>query len=564
MTVVISVTESGAALARRLPYEHRHGALADTVRSVWDSVDRLVLVCATGIAVRVLAPLLTDKHDDPAVVCLDDAGRWAIALTGGHHGANALAREVATLVGAEPVVTTATDAAGLPALDDLPGFHTTGDVAAVTRTWLDGTAPTLDRTDLPHWPLPAALSALGSGPAIRVTDRVVEPAAGEVLLRPCSLVIGVGSSSGAAVDGISDLLSKALADTGFDPAGIGLIASVDLKQDEPGIVALAAEHGVELRTFPATALAEVEVPTPSPVVAAAVGTPSVAEAAALLAAGPGAELVVDKQRSSEATVAVARRAHPEGHLAVVGLGPGDPAWRTPAAATAIRKADVVIGYGLYIDLAADLLEPRHEVVRSPIGAETDRCRESLERAAAGEQVALVCSGDPGVFAMASLVCELAPGVGNPPMTVVPGVTAAYGAAAVLGAPLGHDHAMVSLSDLLTPWPLIERRLVAVAEGDLAVSFYNPRSQRRTWQLGRAIEILAEHRPADCPVAIVSDVGRAERQRVVRTTLSTIDPAAVDMLSLVVVGSSTTRWQGDVMVTPRGYPAAAAATTAEAS
>jgi precorrin-3B C17-methyltransferase len=170
----------------------------------------------------------------------------------------------------------------------------------------------------------------------------------------------------------------------------------------------------------------------------------------------------------------------------------------------------------------------------------------------------VCSGDPGVFAMASLVCELAAAHGHPPMEVVPGVTAAYGAAAVLGAPLGHDHAMVSLSDLLTPWPVIERRLVAVAEGDLAVSFYNPRSQRRTWQLGRAIEILAGHRPPDCPVAVVTDVGRAERQRVVRTTLADFGPTVVDMLSLVVVGSSTSRWQGDVMVTPRGYPAVAEA------
>jgi cobalt-precorrin 5A hydrolase/precorrin-3B C17-methyltransferase len=215
----------------------------------------------------------------------------------------------------------------------------------------------------------------------------------------------------------------------------------------------------------------------------------------------------------------------------------------------------VIGYSLYVDLAADLLAPHHEVVRSPIGAETERCCEALDRAARGQMVALVCSGDPGVFAMASLVCELTPGHGGPAVTVVPGVTAAYGAAAVLGAPLGHDHAMVSLSDLLTPWPVIEHRLVAVAEGDLAVAFYNPRSQRRTWQLGRAIEILSEHRPPDCPVAVVTDVGRAERQRIVRTTIADLDPTTVDMLSLVVVGSSTTRWQADVMVTPRGYPGA---------
>jgi cobalt-precorrin 5A hydrolase/precorrin-3B C17-methyltransferase len=600
---VVSVTEQGAALARRLPYAHEHGHLGDAVRRLWAEVDGLVLVAATGIAVRVIAPLLGDKHTDPAIVVLDDGGHWTIALAGGHHGANALATEVAALVGATPVITTASDAAGLPALDDLPGFHTSGDVAAVTRAWLDGHPPTLDRSLLPTWPLPPSLTtALGhppgepttrpagtspagplptdaprsgpepsrvaltagprtsgggkaSGGRVVVTDRA-DVDRGEVgatvVLRPPSLVVGVGSSSGADPDGIERLVAGALAEAGLSREAVGLVATVDLKRDEPGIVALADRLAVDLRTFPAPVLARQDVPTPSSVVADAVGTPSVAEAAALLAAGPGAELLVPKQRSAEATVAVARRPHPEGHLAVVGLGPGDPAWRAPAAAAAIRAADVVVGYDLYVDLAADLLGPEHQVVRSPIGAEAGRCADALARAAAGHRVALVCSGDPGIFAMASLVCELAPEHGDPPVTVVPGITAAHAAAAVLGAPLGHDHAAVSLSDLLTPWEVIERRLHAVAEGDLVVSLYNPRSQRRTWQLPRAVEILAPHRPADCPVAVTTDVGRPGRQHVRRTTLAELDPTAVGMLSLVVIGSSTTRWIGDRMVTPRGY------------
>jgi cobalt-precorrin 5A hydrolase / precorrin-3B C17-methyltransferase len=142
--VACSVTGAGAALARRLPYEHRHGGLVATVRERWAEVDGFVLVCATGIAVRAIAPQLADKGSDPAVVVVDDAGRFAIALSGGHEGgANVLAREVAALLGAEPVVTTATDAAGLPALDTLPGFTATGDLAAVTRAWLDGSPPSI-------------------------------------------------------------------------------------------------------------------------------------------------------------------------------------------------------------------------------------------------------------------------------------------------------------------------------------------------------------------------------------------------------------------------------------
>jgi cobalt-precorrin 5A hydrolase/precorrin-3B C17-methyltransferase len=156
-----------------------------------------------------------------------------------------------------------------------------------------------------------------------------------------------------------------------------------------------------------------------------------------------------------------------------------------------------------------------------------------------------------VYALASLVCELAPAAGDPPITIVPGVTAALAAAAVLGAPLGHDHASVSLSDLLTPWEAIARRIEAVAEGDLVVSLYNPRSQRRTTQLVEALGILARHRPPGTPAAVLTDVGRPG-QTVERTTLAELNPEAVGMLSLVIVGASRTRWVGPRMVTPRGY------------
>ena len=163
----------------------------------------------------------------------------------------------------------------------------------------------------------------------------------------------------------------------------------------------------------------------------------------------------------------------------------------------------------------------------------------------------MCSGDAGVYAMASLVLELAPGRGDPPVEIVPGITAASSAAAVLGAPLGHDHAAISLSDLLTPWEVIGRRLEAAAVGDFVVSLYNPRSRRRSTQLARALAILAAHRPSTAPAAVLTDIGRPGA-RVVRTTLADLDPADVGMLSLVVVGATSTRWIGSHMVTPRGY------------
>lgn len=542
--LTISITEAGRRLAADLPYEHVHGDLGDTVRARWVDVDGLVLCCATGIAVRTIAPLLADKASDPAVVTVDEGGRFAVALCGGHvGGANALAREVAGLVGAEPVVTTATDAARIPALDDLPGFVATGDVAGVARAWLDGDAPSVDRTL--DWAVPFDG---GSGPSrVLVTDQDVDPEPGTVVLAPPSLVVGVGASSDALAEDAAGLLSDALAAHGLSRHAVASVATIDRRADDPVVAAL----GLPVRSFSPDELARVEVPNPSEVVEAEVGTASVAEAAALLAAGPGAELVVSKQKSPRATVAIARRAQPPGSVAVVGLGPGDPRHRTPAATAAVRSADVVIGYSLYVDQCADLIGRHQTMVPSPIGAEADRCDEALARAASGARVALVCSGDPGIFAMATLVCELAPRHGSPTVEIVPGITAASAAAGLLGAPLAHDHAFVSLSDLLTPWEVIEKRLRAVAAGDLAVAFYNPRSMRRTWQLDMARDLLLEHRPPSTPVGIVTDATRPDQQ-IVRTTLGDLDAEQVGMLSIVLVGSSTTTVIGEHLVTPRGY------------
>ena len=556
--VCCSLTSSGALIAGRLPYEHRNGDLIATVAELWSQVDAFVLVAASGIAVRAIAPHLSDKRIDPAVVCIDDSASFVIPLCGGHvAGANGLAREVAATLGATPVITTATDRAALPALDALPGMRADGDLAGVTRAWLDGRVPALQIDEgLESWPLPRDIAALPPDGATRVvvTDRVCrEPAPGEVRLRPRSLVIGAGSSSGADADRLWQLARAQLDAFGLDPGAVGLVATIDRKLDEPAIKQLAEHLQVPLRGFESSALARVGVPNPSEAAMRAVGTPSVAEAAALLAAGSRSFLVVSKAVASsrDSTLAIARRRKPEGHLSVVGIGPGHPSKRSSEATAAIRNADVIAGYAGYVDLVSDLIEPRHDVIPSQIGAEEDRCREALKLAADGQNVALVCSGDPGVYAMASLVCELAGDYADPPVTVVPGITAALSGASLLGAPLGHDHAAISLSDLLTPWHVIERRLRAAAEGDFVVSLYNPRSSRRTGQLVEALRILSRHRPSFTPAAVLTDIGRPG-ETIHRTVLHDLDPESVGMLSLVIVGSSATRWIGERMVTPRGY------------
>jgi cobalt-precorrin 5A hydrolase/precorrin-3B C17-methyltransferase len=247
-------------------------------------------------------------------------------------------------------------------------------------------------------------------------------------------------------------------------------------------------------------------------------------------------------------VAVAR-SRPRGRLAVVGLGPGAADLRTPRAEAELRRASVVVGLDQYVDQVRHLLRAGTEIAETGLGQESERAVAAVALARAGRAVALIGSGDAGVYAMASPALEQA---GDDIDVVgVPGVTAALAASAVLGAPLGHDHVLISLSDLHTPWPAILRRVRAAAEGDFVVCFYNPRSRERDWQLGVALDVLREHRPAGTPVGAVRQISR-DGERAWTAPIGEFDPATVDMLTTVVVGSSTTTMVGGRMVTPRGY------------
>jgi precorrin-3B C17-methyltransferase len=245
-----------------------------------------------------------------------------------------------------------------------------------------------------------------------------------------------------------------------------------------------------------------------------------------------------------------------GTLHIVGLGPGGPEHRTAAAAAAVAGAEVIVGYGPYVDQCADVLRDDQDVVRGAIGEEGERADEALRRAAAGARVALVSSGDAGVHGMAARTLARAaalPEDERPTIEVVPGVTAALAAGALLGSPLADDFAALSLSDLHVAWEVVERRLTAVAAAGLALALYNPRSRTRTWQLERALEVLREHRDADTSIAVVTDAARPG-ERVARATLATLDPEAVTMRSLLVVAGDSARTAGPWLVAERGRSA----------
>ncbi len=244
-----------------------------------------------------------------------------------------------------------------------------------------------------------------------------------------------------------------------------------------------------------------------------------------------------------------------GELYVVGFGPGHFDHLTFRARQVIGQADVVVGYRTYIDLVADLLEGK-EIIATGMTEEIDRARAAVDRAQKGERVAIVSSGDVGIYGMAGLIFEILAEIGWKPgegfsVEVIPGITALSAVASLVGAPLTHDFAAVSLSDLLTPWAVIEKRLHAVGEADFVIALYNPQSKRRDWQLKKAQEILLKYKAADTPVAVVKSAYR-EGERIVLTTLDRMSEAEVGMLTTILIGNASTFRYLDFLVTPRGY------------
>jgi cobalt-precorrin 5A hydrolase/precorrin-3B C17-methyltransferase len=598
--VFLCLTEGGAALARRLalPGAAVHGlkgrvgaadvlfaSTSEHLRALFANGTPIVGVCAAGALIRILAPLLNDKQSEPPVLALAEDGSAVVPLIGGHRGANELARRIAKVLNIAPAITTAGDLSFGVALDDPPaGWRLAnpqdykGFAAALlsgARVRMQGQAPWLESSKLPF----AADAEL----TITVSERNSEQGPNALVYQPATLCLGVGCERGAEPQELIALARETLADAGLAAESVALVASLDLKADEAAVHALADELGVPARFFTAARL-EQETPrlaNPSDLVFREVGCYGVAEGAALAAAGPEGELVAAKRKSARATCAIARAPQPidaqsvgqaRGSLAVVGLGPGDPAWRAPEADAVLHDAQDLVGYTLYLDLLGPLAngKTRHDF---PLGAEEARVRAALDLAAWGRRVALVCSGDPGIYAMASLVFELLEREGRAEwrrceIAVVPGISALQAAAARAGAPLGHDFCAISLSDLLTPWPAIERRLRAAAEGDFVVALYNPVSQRRTRQLARAREILSAHRSAETPVIIARNLGR-DGERVEVLTLEDLEAGKVDMLSVVLIGSSETRRvaRGDGgawVYTPRGYAGKAAKSSEDAA
>lgn len=576
-----------------------------------------VFCLATGAVVRLIAPLLQHKSTDPAVVVVDETGKFVISLCSGHQGgADKLARLIAAQLGATPILTGASNGLELPAIDILGvpfGWRKgEGDWTAVsavlakgepvqviqeagstlwrTATGIEKSSLSFEETVDPKAKIcitfklsnkPLTKSSTKSSTQFLTKSSTQNPI---ITWYPRVLWVGIGCERGTPRQVIEAAIEQVFQEHQLARDAIAGIATIDIKSDEVGLVELCKDNNLPLKTLTGEILKNVSVPNPSQVVAKEVGTPSVAEAAALLSASnplvngeieagiltpkqgeTQGKILVPKQifrlegQPGAVTVAVAQAeteyTSKKGKILLVGTGPGELQQITPAAQTAIASVDVAIGYGLYLDLINPLLRTGQIIEALPITKERQRAQRAIELAHRGLSVAVVSSGDCGIYGMAGLVLEELQACGwdgkTPAIEIFPGISALQAAASRVGTPLMHDFCAISLSDLLTPWEIIEKRLQAAAAADFVTALYNPKSQTRTQQLTTATNIFLQHRNSDTPVAVVRCAYREDEQ-ITLTTLDKLLDVPVDMLTIILIGNQSTRTQGKWMITPRGY------------
>jgi len=488
----------------------------------------LVVLCAAGIVIRCVAPLLSNKGAEPPVLAVAEDGSAVVPLLGGLAGVNTMAREIAEALHVAPAITTSgelrfgTCVLNPPegyALASLPqGKRFVSDLLAGESTRVDGDAPWLDDAQLPR----SDTARL----AIRVTSEACESRADELLIHPKNVVAAVRVVDARIVERVQQALDL----NRLAPLSLAALLAPADYMGNVTLAEAAGELGVPLR-FAATTTAGAD------------------ESHDLLGA---AMRVAYNALRSETDVVLAQTHAPvdpatigqaRGRLTVVGLGPGEPASMTPAVRSALAAATDVLGYETYVTMAGPFRADQR-VHGTDNREEMQRAQHAFELASAGRSVVMVSSGDPGVFAMAAAVLEALDASDNAAwaaveLDILPGVSAAMATAAQAGAPLGHDFCMLSLSDNLKPWDVIEKRLRHAAEADLVMAFYNPISRARPWQLEKALDIVRTYRSPSTRVVLGRDIGRPGAA-LTHTTLGELRPDQVDMRTMVIVGSSLTR------------------------
>lgn len=514
-------------------------AFGDTLRGLYQQNTPIIALCAAGIVIRSLASLLSEKGVEPPVLAVAEDGSAVVPLLGGLGGVNVMAREIAEALGVAAAITTSGELRfgtcllnppqGYALADIEQGKRFVSDLLAGEAVRIEGDAPWLQQAQLPA--SEAARRTIHVGHQARPASR------DELLIHPRSVVVGVAGGSLASI-------RSALQQAGIAEPAVACLLADEQAMADSALYEAAQALGVALRFAARTHdLASM--------VAAALPAAQLIEVAdVVIAVAP-------------APVEVAQIGRRRGRLAVVGLGPGAAELMVPAVKAELARAEDVLGYETYVRMAGPFRDD--QVLHCTDNREEmQRARHAFELAAQGRSVVVVSSGDPGVFAMAAAVLEALHESTDPAwhrvdLEILPGVSASLATAAQAGAPLGHDFCVMSLSDNLKPWSIIEKRLDLAAQADLVLAFYNPISKARPHQLGVALEVVRRHREGNTPVVLGRDIGRPGQTLTV-VTLAELLPEMVDMRTMVLVGSSTTcvfpRLSGGVWAyTPRWYPSA---------
>lgn len=592
-TIIFYITDKGLNLAEKLKNLFVDAQIfrfnTEKVAQLWYESNSLIFIMATGIVVRAISPLIRDKRTDPAVVVLDEKGKYAISLLSGHlGGANRLAREISDFLKGQAVITTASDINCLPSIDIWAKekgliIENWAELPKVSTIFLNRGALNVYVENGLFVELPDGFVEIKdpSSADVLITNRLFDSTKPSLLLRPKNLILGLGCNRGTSVEEIENNVKTVFKDNNLSLMSIDSIATINLKGDEKGIREFAEKYKLKILTYTPEELNEVVNLNPSDfciskTVLKATGAKGVAEPAAKLAS-EGGKLLVPKQKIGNTTIAVAEKglkineasAKKEGKIYIVGIGPGNLRHLTPYARDAIGKSDVIVGYGTYLDLIRELIKDK-EIVSTGMTQEIDRCKRAVEIALSGKTVSVISGGDPGIYAMAGLVLEvirlemnrlrdLEAQISGPSnfctshlsVEVIPGISALNACAARLGAPLMHDFAVISLSDRLTDWDIIERRLIAAATSDFVTVIYNPKSTTRTQHIEKAREIFLKYKSPDTPVGIVKAAMR-ENESIVLTNLRDMLHYDIDMQTTVIIGNSKTFVWDKWMITPRGY------------
>lgn len=527
-------------LASRVAADVAFDDLGAHLRELYARGLPIVALCAAGIVIRCIAPALADKGVEPPVLAVAEDGSAVVPLLGGLTGVNVIAREIAACVGVAPAITTSGELRfgacvlnppeGYALADLAQGKRFVSDLLAGASTRIDGAAPWLDDVALPRDDAAAH--------AIRVTPDAWRGTRDELVIHPRSVVVGVDAQAIHSDEALAARIDATLDAQGLARLALAAIVAPASAIGDDVLEEAAQTLDVPLRFIDADVDVDVsdsngDVPTDAALLGRALRV-----AHTLRATTNGIACAVASHPVDPATLGRAR-----GRLTVLGLGPGGAAWLTPAARAALAEATDILGYTTYVNMAGPFRGDQR-VHGTDNREEMQRARHAFELAAEGRRVAVVSSGDPGVFAMAAAVLEALDEARDPhwaavDLRVEPGISASLATAAQAGAPLGHDFCAISLSDNLKPWDVIETRLRHAAQADLVMAFYNPISRARPWQLDRALDVVRAHRTAETVVVLGRDIGRPGAT-LTTTTLGALRSDQVDMRTMVIVGSSTTR------------------------